>query len=122
MRINEETYKKLITVGRILTVIGLIVSLVFISIIDFFFLVLESLDGGEEILMYLGVILFVSLLYLIPQALLFYGYKRLDKRIVSVDNELAMLCDRAKQTSKSLFHWWIAIIIISIFFMFVFQI
>ena len=78
VKLNNSTYKRFVKFGVALTVIGLIISAVLISVIDFTFLFLESLDGGEDKLEYLFVMIIISLFYLLPQSIMYFGCKKID--------------------------------------------
>ena len=120
VKLNNSTYKRFVKFGVALTVIGLIISAVLISVIDFTFLFLESLDGGEDKLEYLFVMIIISLFYLLPQSIMYFGCKKIDKYDLSDKEELLSIISKAKQTSKILFILWIGIISLSVLFMLVF--
>ncbi len=120
VKLNNSTYKRFVKFGVALTVIGLIISVVLISVIDFTFLFLESLDGGEDKLEYLFVMIIISLFYLLPQSIIYFGCKKIDKYDLSDKEELLSIINKAKQTSKILFILWIGIISLSVLFMLVF--
>ena len=118
MKLDNSSYRKLISFFTPITVIGLVISGAFISLFDFFFLVLDALDGGENLFEYLLEMLLFSLFYLLPQGVLYLICNKVENNNNAKD-ELLDKWIKAKQTSKKLFICWIAMLIISFGFMFI---
>lgn len=105
---------------KMLTVINIICFIIFVliqSLIFFFRIIDYSLDGSKgeinDILLYIGKYLFISLIYLIPQAfIILQGKKQKSKPSI-----FSKTIDKA---SKYLLTVWVVILFIQTFIIFIF--
>lgn len=105
---------------KVLTTINIICFIIFVliqSLIFFLRIIDYSLDGSKgemnDILLYIGQYLLISLIYLIPQALIILqGNKQKSK-----PNRFSKTIDKA---SKYLLNVWVVILFIQTFIIFIF--
>lgn len=105
---------------KVLTAINIICFIIFVliqSLIFFLRIIDYSLDGSKDgindILLYIGKYLFISLIYLIPQALIILQGKKQKKN----QNRFSKTIDKA---SKYLLTVWVVILFIQTFIIYIF--
>ena len=105
---------------KVLTAINIICFIIFVliqSLIFFLRIVDYSLDGSKgemnDILLYIGQYLLISLIYLIPQVLIIFQVKKQKKN----QNRFSKTIDKA---SKYLLTAWVVILFIQTFIIFIF--
>lgn len=115
-------------IGIIISVIGLVAS-VFASYFIFALEMFFSIDGGLnaiEIIEALCVILFVNLLYFIPQIITIVSCKLFVKKNFKVSNEelpreISGFVNKSMYSSKCLMEIWAFLFIVMLFFFCVFN-
>lgn len=105
---------------KVLTAINIICFIIFVliqNLILFFRIIDYSLDGSKgemnDILLYIGQYLLISLIYLIPQVLIIFQVKKQKRN----QNRFSKTIDKA---SKYLLTAWVVILFIQTFIIFIF--
>lgn len=105
---------------KVLTAINIICFIIFVliqSLIFFFRIIDYSLDGSKgemnDILLYIGQYLLISLIYLIPQAFIIFQVKKQKRN----QNRFSKTIDKA---SKYLLTAWVVILFIQTFIIYIF--
>lgn len=105
---------------KVLTAINILCFIIFVliqNLILFFRIIDYSLDGSKgemnDILLYIGQYLLISLIYLIPQALIILQGKKQKKN----QNRFSKTIDKA---SKYLLTVWVVILFIQTFIIYIF--
>lgn len=105
---------------KVLTAINIICFIIFVliqNLILFFRIIDYSLDGSKgemnDILLYIGQYLLISLIYLIPQVLIIFQVKKQKRN----QNRFSKTIDK---TSKYLLTAWVLILFIQTFIIFIF--
>ena len=105
---------------KVLTAINILCFIIFVliqNLILFFRIIDYSLDGSKgemnDILLYIGQYLLISLIYLIPQVLIIFQVKKQKRN----QNRFSKTIDKA---SKYLLTAWVVILFIQTFIIFIF--